>query len=216
MPYNITMAEPIIYLRESPRDQTVRRLLPDYPRADLLEVQLYLLLLRIVHELVGRVERQLATGRLSRGRLAVLMILRSRAGNGMNAAALAHQCGVTRATMTGLLRGLDRSGLIHRVPHKSDRRMSQAHISPKGQQRLSKVLPGYYELLYSFTHPLGRKQLQLLNASLIRLLEHLTQEKLTRGTVARGVRKKKAGAKPLARQNCKMPTGIGLNKERIL
>ena len=211
------MAEPIIYLREAPRDQIVRQLLPDYPHGNLQEVQLYLLLLRVVQELVGRVEHRLAAGRLSRGRLAVLMILRSQAGTGMNAAALAHQCGVTRATMTGLLRGLDRGGLIRRVPHASDRRMSQVHLSPRGQQRLHKVLPGYYDLLYCFTHELGGKQLQLLNNGLIRLLEHLTKEKPIRGgTAARRVRKKAGTNAPAAAGHSRDPqTGTPTDRERI-
>ncbi len=208
------MADPIIYLRETPGDQMVRQLLPDYPHGDLQGVQLYLLLLRVAHELVGRVEQRLAAGGLSRGRLAVLMILRSRAGTGTNAAALAHSCGVTRATMTGLLRGLDNGGLIRRVAHNSDRRMSQVYISPKGQQMLRKILPDYYDLLHSFTRRLDRGQLTRLNSGLITLLEQLTAEKQTNGTAMNRASKKSGGA-PLGRGNDGRRTDTRTDKERL-
>ncbi len=172
----MAMAEPIIYLRDPPRDHVVRQLLPDYPHADLATVECYLLLLRLVHEMVGRVESLLGRYNLSRGRLAVLMVLRRHAPKGLNAAALAYQCGVTRATMTGLLGRLERAGLIRRQAHDFDGRMSHIYLSPGGRQIMRKVLPGYYELIQSLATPLNVRHMGSFKSTLNLLLCHLTPE----------------------------------------
>lgn len=47
--------------------------------------------------------------------------------------ALAEQMGVTRATITGLLDGLERDGLASRAPDPKDRRSVQVRLTPKGE-----------------------------------------------------------------------------------
>ncbi len=208
------MAEPIIYLRETPRDPVVRNLLPDYPHADLRDVECYLLLLRVVHEMVGRVERQLAARGISRGRLAVLMILRLRAA-GLNAAALAQHCGVTRATMTGLLSGLGKAGLVSFAAHSTDGRMRRVGITGKGRKVLAGILPDYYALLWSFTRRVQRKELAQLNGSLARLLHELTRTQRDNAVTGPASRSAAAGI-PAAKRRGKLssrPPAYGRRSE---
>jgi DNA-binding MarR family transcriptional regulator len=70
---------------------------------------------------------------------------------------LADKAGVTRATMTGLLDSLERTGLIERIPHRDDRRMLNVKLTAKGQQRLDEVMPDYYARVADVMQGLSEK-----------------------------------------------------------
>lgn len=82
---------------------------------------------------------RLARHGLSEGRFLVLFLLHENP-NGMAPHTLAAQCGVTRATITGLLNGLEKDGWIERLLQTSDRRRVIARLSQRGRTRTAKVL----------------------------------------------------------------------------
>ena len=47
--------------------------------------------------------------------------------------ALGDELGVTRPNVTKLVDGLERGGLVERLPHPSDGRMVQAHLTAAGR-----------------------------------------------------------------------------------
>ncbi|CAN4276508.1 MarR Transcriptional regulators [Methylophilaceae bacterium] len=57
---------------------------------------------------------------------------------------LAEKLGVSRATMTGLLDGLEKSRLVTRVFAKEDRRSVKIQLTVAGQAKLDVVMPDYY------------------------------------------------------------------------
>ncbi|RFA26625.1 MarR family transcriptional regulator [Alkalilimnicola ehrlichii] len=75
----------------------------------------------------------LAPHGLSEGRF-VLLFLLDAAGEGLAPNRLAEQAGVTRATVTGLLDGLEREGLIERQGDTRDRRALRIQLTHKGKQ----------------------------------------------------------------------------------
>ena len=81
----------------------------------------------------------LAPHGLSEGRF-VLLFLLDVAPDGLAPNALAEQAGVTRATVTGLLDGLEREGLIARHANVDDRRALCIRLTTKGKQLASKVV----------------------------------------------------------------------------
>lgn len=80
----------------------------------------------------------LAPHGLSEGRF-VLLFLLDAAGEGLAPRALAEQAGVTRATVTGLLDGLQRDGLIERRSDARDRRALRIHLTDRGRKTAQKV-----------------------------------------------------------------------------
>lgn len=62
----------------------------------------------------------------------------------MNPSLLAEKVGVTRATMTGLLDGLERERLVERVFAQDDRRKVAIRLTETGLSRLETMLPDYY------------------------------------------------------------------------
>lgn len=75
---------------------------------------------------------RLAPHRLSEGKFVLLFLLRD-LPEGLAPHELAERAGVTRATITGLLDGLERDGFLARHWDKEDRRKVSARLTPKGQ-----------------------------------------------------------------------------------
>ncbi|HRL21205.1 MarR family winged helix-turn-helix transcriptional regulator [Alcaligenes sp. SDU_A2] len=86
---------------------------------------------------------------LSEGRLTLLFLL-SQHPAGLSPALLAEQAGVTRATITGLLDGLEQQQLLIRKNNSSDRRVLTVKLTQAGQELCDHLLPYYTEWLSSF------------------------------------------------------------------
>ena len=80
----------------------------------------------------------------SQGKFTVLMLLNRDPERGMNPSDLADKAGVTRATMTGLLEGLEREKLISRQGDRSDRRRAVVRMTASARTFLDGMLPDYY------------------------------------------------------------------------
>jgi DNA-binding MarR family transcriptional regulator len=82
---------------------------------------------------------------------------------------IAEAVGVSRATITGLVDGLERDRLVQRVDHPEDRRRITVALTERGAALLDDLLPGHF-------HTLGRL-MDGLNAGernkLCRLLERV-------------------------------------------
>ncbi|MBY6239604.1 MarR family winged helix-turn-helix transcriptional regulator [Methylosinus sp. Sm6] len=76
--------------------------------------------------------RRLAPHRLSEGKFVVLFLLHDRI-DGLSPYELADRAGVTRATITGLLDGLERDGFLARHSHSVDRRKVSVLLTEHGR-----------------------------------------------------------------------------------
>lgn len=87
--------------------------------------------------LAGRIDEDcaalLAPHGLTEGRF-VLLFLLDAAGEALSPNALAQQAGVTRATVTGLLDGLEREALVERHADADDRRALRIELTRQGKQ----------------------------------------------------------------------------------
>src|SRR5262249_45960214 len=75
---------------------------------------------------------------------------------------LAEKTGVTRATITGLLDGLEKEGLVERRPDPENRRSIQVKLTAAGQEFLDRVRPGYCRWFTSVVEPLNQDERQQL------------------------------------------------------
>jgi len=80
---------------------------------------------------------------LSQGKFTILILLLD-AKEGMQPSKLAADAGVTRATITGLLDGLERDGLIKREHDQGDRRTLTVRMTPVAMGVMEGVLGEYY------------------------------------------------------------------------
>ena len=113
-----------------------------------------------------RLDRHAGSYGLSDAKLEVLEVLCCCSERRACLHALGDELGVTRPNVTKLVDGLERGGLVERLPHPSDRRMVQAHLTPHGLEVAEEALPGRGELMERLWDALDDEQL----AQLVELL----------------------------------------------
>jgi len=157
----------LFYLRDLPDNKTLREFAKRYPDMDPSAMQACVALARTGSDLLTGFEVMLSTHGLSQGRFLTLMVMNRIPTEVANPSQLAHRVGVTRSTMTGLLDGLHRDGLIARTPHDEDRRRLCVRLTPKGRNALESMLPDYYrraaELMTNLTDDERRQLVRLLD-----------------------------------------------------
>jgi DNA-binding MarR family transcriptional regulator len=127
-------------------------------------------LLRVAEELVRGFEIH-ASGRfgLSRGRLGVLLWLERSEAAGLRPADLAERLRVSRATVTTLVDGLERDGLVARAPDPGDRRGRRVTLTRAGRARAREIGPAHAARLAAVTRALDDDERTQLLALLDKL-----------------------------------------------
>jgi len=134
----------MFFLRDIPKYEVIHSYALRYPEVDPGAVRAFLTLLRVGSDVLDAFERFLAGHKISQGSFTVLMVLNREPGVGQNPSVMAQKCGVTRATMTGLINGLERKQLIRRESAQSDRRTVLIYLTAKGIELLEGMVHDYY------------------------------------------------------------------------
>jgi DNA-binding MarR family transcriptional regulator len=134
----------MISSRALPDRQSLQQLANRYPELDIASVETCLAFLDTTTAFYEAVDRYFAQFGLSRGKFTLLMQLIEADEAGLLPSEFAERTGVTRATVTSLLDGLEREQLVTRQPHSSDRRMLTVHITEKGRELMNEILPDHF------------------------------------------------------------------------
>lgn len=159
----------MLQLRDLPTPAILQKFAQRYPDADITAVVAFLHLLRTATDLSNALDACLQQHALLQGRWWVLILLMRETDGTAAPSALADKAGVSRATMTGLLDGLERDGLVERVLDKRDRRRVAIHLTAAGQAKLDEVMPDYYQRVRRLMAPLDETDRQ----QFIRLLDQI-------------------------------------------
>jgi len=168
----------MLQLKDLPTTKVLGKFAERYPDADITAVSGFLHLLRVATDLSVALDACLSKHGLLQGRWWVLILLMREDSVTSTPSVLAEKAGVTRATMTGLIDGLEQSGLVERVYTKDDRRSVLIRLTDAGQAKLDAVMPDYYRRVRKCMQSLDdekRMQLQqileLINAGMPALIE---------------------------------------------
>jgi DNA-binding MarR family transcriptional regulator len=140
----------MLLLRDLPRYESLLQRAQRYPQVDPRAVEACLL-------------QRL---KMSQGKFTVLMVLSRDTDSAMNPSELAERCGVTRATMTGLLEGLEREKMIHRQGDRADRRRNVVRLTPAAKEFLDGMLPDYFTRIHGLMVDLSEADKQHLTGLL--------------------------------------------------
>jgi DNA-binding MarR family transcriptional regulator len=142
-----------------------------YPEIDISSIEVCLAFLDTSTAFYHSVDSHHAQHNLSRGRFVLLMQLVETSEAGLLPSEFAERAGVTRASVTSLLDGLERDGLVTRQPHAVDRRMITVQITDKGRELMNKVLPRHFAWIKAWMDNLsyGEKQIFLELLTKLRL-----------------------------------------------
>lgn len=167
----------MMQLRDLPSNETLQKFANRYPEADVSAVFSFLSLLRVAADLSAALDACLSRHDLLQGRWWVLILLMREDSRTSTPSILAEKSGVSRATMTGLLDGLEQNSLVERIYTKEDRRSIFIKLTDTGQAKLDVVMPDYYTRLRECMKALNeqdREKLQQLltvvNAGAVALL----------------------------------------------
>jgi DNA-binding MarR family transcriptional regulator len=163
----------MFYLRDLPRYEALRERVTRYPSVDPRAVEAFLVLMRVSSDTLAGVEAWLSQHGMSQGKFTLLMILNRDPKTGMLPSELAERSGVTRATITGLLDGLERENLVRRENHAHDRRKAVVRLTPEGQKLLDGIVAGYYEQLAQLMKDLSEEEKRSLIDLLVKLNRQL-------------------------------------------
>lgn len=155
----------MLQLRDLPTTAVLEKFAERYPDADITAISSFLHLLRVATDLSIALDTCLSKHGLLQGRWWVLILLMREASKTATPSILADKAGVTRATMTGLIDGLEQVGLVERVFARDDRRSIVIHLTEAGQTKLDVVMPDYYRRLRLCMRALDenkRKELHLI------------------------------------------------------
>lgn len=133
-----------MYLMELPTDENLESLAQRYPHMDVRAFKACVTLVRSGIDLLIAFENFLERFKLSQGRFLVLTIMNREPEQAFTPTQLAEKLNVSRATMTGLLDGLEAAGLVERSIHTQDRRKMRVRMTPQGERTMDEILPEYY------------------------------------------------------------------------
>lgn len=152
----------MLQLRDLPTPEVLRKFALRYPDADVTAIASFLYLLRVASDLSLALDACLSKHDLLQGRWWVLILLMREQSGTATPSVLAEKLGVKRASMTGLLDGLEQNNLVRRVFDTADRRSVKIQLTDAGQAKLDVVMPDYYRRLKQCMQHLDEeKRLQL-------------------------------------------------------
>jgi len=166
---------PLLMLKDLPRYECLLEASRELPDLDPSATEVFLNLLRAGDEAFRVVEMHLARYEITQGRFGVLMALwgvcqREGCATSLTPAELAEHTGVTRATITGLIDTLERSGLVTRTQHPDDRRMMSVGLTARAERLLHKILPAHFRQMAWLMDPLSEPERKTLVRLLTKML----------------------------------------------
>ncbi|MBT8371956.1 MAG: MarR family transcriptional regulator [Desulfobacterales bacterium] len=164
----------MFFLKDLPTDKTLREFAIHYPNMNPSALTTFAELVRTGSDLLTAVETILRKCGLSQGRLLTLIVMNRTPNEETNPSSLAEKVGVRRATMTGLLDGLEKDKLIERLVDSEDRRKKGVRLTIRGQQVLSNLLPDYYRYIAKVMAKLTEKERQELTSLLGKIKKELS------------------------------------------
>jgi DNA-binding MarR family transcriptional regulator len=152
---------PMLLLRDLPKYETLLAYAQRYPETNPGAVEAYLNMLRLSSDIIAEVEAFFAAYGCSQGRFTVLALLNRTPDKPLNPADLARRSGVTRATMTGLLQGLEHDGLVEREASSKDKRMFLVLLTKRGRKYVDEVLPELFRRIKELMNGLSDQERKL-------------------------------------------------------
>lgn len=151
------------------RSELLKNLSERFPDFDLQAVKLSARLHAVTQSLDSLRDEALAKYGLSQGKLYVLVYLLNEEmmrHESPSPSEIADGLGVTPATVTGLLDGLERDGFIERHPHQQDRRALTIRMTNQSRRFLDEYMPTQARQLTTWLSGLDSEERRTLMALL--------------------------------------------------
>ncbi|WP_336929514.1 MarR family winged helix-turn-helix transcriptional regulator [Acinetobacter tandoii] len=139
---------------------------------DIKSIELCFLTLSLASHIDKDCADQLSVHGLSEGRF-ILLFLLDAANQEIAPKTLAEQAGITRSTVTGLLDGLEREGLVERHADTEDRRALKVRLTLKGESMAKNVFDRHSRWIAKIFGNLSTKEHKQLTQLLTKVSNNL-------------------------------------------
>lgn len=156
----------MLLLKELPTSKSLEKFVTRYPGTDVTCISDFVSILRAASDISTALDALLAKHGLLQGRWWVLVLLLRQEDMTSSPSDLAEKAGVTKATMTSFIDGLEREGLVSRFMDTTDRRKFLIRLSVAGQKKLDEVMPEYIRCVTAFMNVLAKAERNTLVANL--------------------------------------------------
>ena len=148
----------MLQLRDLHNEEILKKFEQRYPDADIASIIIFLRLLRVTSDLSSALDQYLNRHGLLQGRWWVMILLMREDNFTSTPSLLAEKAGVSRATMTRLIDGLERDALVSRQFDSEDRRSFSVTLTRAGQKKLDALIPDYYRRVKASMQALGKER----------------------------------------------------------
>ena len=152
------MAPPLPF---DPIEEARRHWLERWPEEAATEMVAVTSIMRVHQILMARLNELLEPFELTFPRYEALMLLHFSRRGSLPLGKVGERLQVHRTSVTNTIDGLERVGLVRRVPHESDRRTTLAEILPEGHRVAEAATAALHEADFG-TLPLSRQDLEAL------------------------------------------------------
>lgn len=118
-----------------------RQIQGNLPEEKVNRLKSVVMLLRTAADIHEEIRSKFAAFGVSQSKYYILLLLHEKKDGLATPSQIADFAGISRATVSGLIEGLEHDGLVERQLHKEDRRMVRVSITDKGREVLLKILP---------------------------------------------------------------------------
>lgn len=147
-------------LKELPEKKELKKLAKDNKGIDPNSAAFVLQFLKTASDVFISVDRFFAARDFSQGRFLALMVLSGAGEYGMYPYEIADSMGVSRATASGLIKGLEKTGDVASSQSETDGRMKKIILTAEGRERINELIPQYYAFISEFTSSQDKKTLK--------------------------------------------------------
>ncbi|MNJ92829.1 Transcriptional repressor MprA [compost metagenome] len=160
-----------LFLKDLPSEQEIMSSATSLQaEVDAAAVYTNMLFMKVATELNNDFDDVLADYNLSSGRFTLLFLLKN-SPEGLMPSELSAKVGVTQATISGLINGLEKMKLVARHSHEKDGRSFVIKITPEGESLIAEIFPRWYPRMMSFWSKVSSDEKSGMNTLLARMIE---------------------------------------------
>lgn len=155
--------------KDIPKHEALKAHAARYPDLDPSAVEACIALIRVAGEMISAFGEHFARHGTSQGRFVLMVLLNKDPDKSLSPSELADMASVTRATVTGLLDGLESDGLVKRVATVTDRRSHSICLTAKGRRFMNKMLPDHFRRMAGLMRNLTESERERLKELLFKV-----------------------------------------------
>lgn len=162
----------MFYLKDLPSRERILQYSKKYAELDPDAFEACIMLLRTGSDALKAFEKYLYKYNLSQTKFLTLIILFREPEKPLNPTFIAEKLGVKKSTITGIIDGLVKDGLVERTNNDHDRRKVTIMLSESGIKMITELLPGYYDNVSMIMRNITPEILSLLTKNLKHIQEN--------------------------------------------